>query len=300
MTKNALALCVVLFANSLNAYALEILAEEEMSGLSAQDGITLMFQMPEDKGWRANSIALVDKNGIDASLLAGYTNAGKLMATNVGIKTCVESSINGSCTGTILPTLRFDVDAIGDHNNNGIVSPMLNVTFSLMGGANKIRFYIDKIALNNSAGTNQVNLIDFGGRTGVDIDAAGDYIDILPDGSKSFLNLQFGFETQGYMMMFANGKFNTIDFGVVSFLDAAAPTNSLRFGFKLDNVDLTGTGFDIDTKGLLYRATNFGGGDMDITISDIKMGGASAASMGTIGLQNISITNLAVTVSGKL
>jgi hypothetical protein len=38
---------------------------------------------------------------------------------------------------------------------------------------------------------------------------------------------------------------------------------------------------------------------MDITFSDIKMGGASAASMGTIGLQNISITNLVVTVAGK-
>ena len=300
MTKNALALCVVLCTNSLSAMALEPMAEEEMSGLSAQDGITLMFQMPQDTGWRANSIALVDKNGIDASLLAGYANAGKLMATNVGIKTCTESSINGSCTGTLLPTLRFDVDMVGDHNGNGIASPMLNVGFSLMGGANKIRFYIDKIALNNSAGTSQVNLIDFGGRTGGDIDAAGDYIDILPNGSKSFLNLQFGFQRQGYMMMFTNGDFGTIDFGVVSFLERTNANNSLRFGFKLDNVDITGTGFDIDTKGLLYRADNFGGGTMNATFSDIKMGGASAASIGTIGLQGISVTNLAVTVAGKL
>ncbi|MCP5175011.1 MAG: hypothetical protein H6996_07900 [Moraxellaceae bacterium] len=59
------------------------------------------------------------------------------------------------------------------------------------------------------------------------------------------------------MMMFTNGKFDTIDFGVVSFWNVQHNI-SLRFGFKLDNVDLTGTGFDSRYQGLLYRATNFG------------------------------------------
>jgi hypothetical protein len=38
---------------------------------------------------------------------------------------------------------------------------------------------------------------------------------------------------------------------------------------------------------------------MDITMTDIKVGGASAASMGTIGLQNINIKDLVVVVAGK-
>ncbi len=62
-----------------------------------------------------------------------------------------------------------------------LASPMLNmVIMALGGGANKIRFYLDKIALSNSAGSNQVTIMDFGGRTGADIDSYGDYIDIVP------------------------------------------------------------------------------------------------------------------------
>ena len=38
---------------------------------------------------------------------------------------------------------------------------------------------------------------------------------------------------------------------------------------------------------------------MDITFSDIKMGGASAASVGTIGIQDIKVTNLLLTIAGK-
>ncbi len=75
------------------------------------------------------------------------TMQASLIASNLGFKTCAETSINGSCTTLLLPTIRFDIDAVGDHNGNGISSPMLNMSFSLMGGANKMRFYIDKIAL---------------------------------------------------------------------------------------------------------------------------------------------------------
>ncbi|MFO1391907.1 MAG: hypothetical protein U1E94_06820 [Agitococcus sp.] len=60
-----------------------------------------------------------------------------------------------------------------------------------MGKQQKSASYIDKIALNNSAGTNEITLIDFGGRTGADIDPDGDYIDIVPIGAnKTILNMQ--------------------------------------------------------------------------------------------------------------
>ncbi|HNE90482.1 MAG TPA: hypothetical protein PLV16_01400, partial [Agitococcus sp.] len=73
---------------------------------------------------------------------------------------------------------------------------------------------------------------------------------------------------------------------------------------KLEEFDITDLGIDIDTTGLMFRHANFGGdsagvGKMDITMTDIKVGGASAASMGTIGLQNINIKDLVVVVAGK-
>lgn len=300
MQKNALAFALW-FGFGASAMAFEPLAENEMSNTVAQDGVTVLWKM-DDNGVRINTLALVDKNGIadNPPIVSGYNNAGRLMATNTGFKTCAESSINGSCTSLFMPTLRFEWDAIGDHNGNGISSPMLNLAITLGGGANKIRFYLDKIALSNSAGSNQVNIMDFGGRTGADIDSYGDYVDIVPQGAnKTILNMQLGFERQGHMVKFVNGNFGTIDFGTVSFVDAANTNNSMRFGFTIDEFDISDLGIDIDTTGLMFRHSNFGNGSMDITFSDIKMGGASAASMGTIGLQNISITNLVVTVAGK-
>ena len=199
-----------------------------------------------------------------------------------------------------MPTIRFDIDAVGDHNGNGISSPMLNMSLTLGGGANKMRFYIDKISVANNTGGAATTLMTFGGRTGGDVDSYGHYIDIVPQGSnKTILNMQLGFERQGHMVKFVNGNFGTLDFGTVSFVDAANTNNSMRFGFTIDEFDISDLGIDIDTTGLMFRHSNFGNGSMDITFSDIKMGGASAASMGTIGLQNISITNLVVTVAGK-
>ncbi|MFO1391906.1 MAG: hypothetical protein U1E94_06815 [Agitococcus sp.] len=128
MIKHALIFSVC-FGISSVAFALEEMAEDELSAQSAQDGVSIMWKM-DDNGVKIDTLALVDKNGIDTSITTGYNNnAGKLLARNVGFKTCSESSINGSCSSSfIIPTLRFDIDAIGDHNGNGISSPMLNVS----------------------------------------------------------------------------------------------------------------------------------------------------------------------------
>lgn len=298
MLKHILATALWLSLN-VPAMALEELPEEELSMLSAQDGVSVLFQMPNE-GIRMDAMALVDKNGIDTSILTGYNNAGRVMARNVGIKTCAESAINGSCSALVLPTFRLKFDAVGDHNGNGISSPMLNVSLTLGGGANKMRFYIDKIALSNSAGNNEQTLIDFGGRTGLDVDAAGDYIDIVPQGSnKTILNMQFGFQRQGHMIQITNGNFGTIDFGTVSLIDGTNTANSLRFGLALQEFDITGSGIDIINDGLWFRDSNFGKGLMDITISDVTIGGASAASLGSFGANNISVTGLEVTLAGK-
>ncbi|MCB1659632.1 MAG: hypothetical protein KDI39_15550 [Pseudomonadales bacterium] len=291
MTKNALALCVVLCTNSLNAMALEAISEDEMSVLSAQDGISVML-FPPAAGWRANEASLTDTNGIAASIIAGYTSAGTVLAKNVGMNLCTNGA-GGACdTISASPHIKLDFDMVGDHNGAAVGGgPMLNMAFSLAGGASKLRFFIDDIRLRNGqTGLNEKVLVDF----------VQNYVDIVPIGSSTLFALQLGNESLGHMLHFTNGNFGTIDFGTVAFLDASTPTNSVNFGFKLDQVDLTGTGFDVNTNGLIYTASNFGNGTMNATFSDVRMGGAAAASMGTFGLQGISVTNLAVTVAGKL
>ena len=287
MIKKTLTLLVCLSFSS-SVVALEEISEDELSVISAQDGVTVLIGLPA-AGWRANEISLTDKNGINASLVAGYANAGTIAAKNIGFNTCTAAV---GCVASSPTSIRLDIDAVGD--NNGAASgggAMLNIGFSLMGTASKVRLFIDGLWLRNGAsGSTETKILDF----------QQDYIDITPIGSLSLFNVQLGNETLGHLLHFTNGKFGTIDFGVIALLDKADNNNSLRFGLKLDNVDLTGSGFDVNADGLIYSAANFGGGAMNVTLSDIKMGNVSAASMGSIGVEGLSVSNLVVTIAGKL
>ena len=287
MIKKTLTLLVCLSFSS-SVVALEEISEDELSVISAQDGVTVLIGLPA-AGWRANEISLTDKNGINASLVAGYANAGTIAAKNIGFNTCTAAV---GCVASSPTSIRLDIDAVGD--NNGAASgggAMLNIGFSLMGTASKVRLFIDGLWLRNGAsGSTETKILDF----------QQDYIDITPIGSLSLFNVQLGNETLGHLLHFTNGNFGIIDFGVIALLDKQNNNNSLRFGLKLENVDLTGSGFDVNTDGLIYTASNFGGGVMNVTLSNIAMGNAGAPSMGSIGVEGLSVSNLAVTIAGKL
>lgn len=302
MLNKTLALLFACLPLSAYVNAFEVIAEDDLSAISAQDGVTILVGLPTT-GWTAQSVEVIDKTGIESTIKPGYEfNTAGVLARNLGIKTCTENTRNGSCTSISGPSIRLDFDIVGD--NNGAIAggeAMLNMSFALVNGANKMRIYIDKIALRNGAGNNESAYIDFGGRTGGDIDAAGDYFDIVPTGSLALLNLQLGNEAQGKMLQFTNGNFGTIDFGVISFLDkqyTPANNRSLRFGFQMDNVDLTGTGFDLTPDGLTYSASSFVT-PMDITLSNISAGNITSTNMGTIGIKGLQVTNFTLSVSGK-
>lgn len=285
MIKKTLALLACLSFSSF-VVALEEITEDELSVTSAQDGVTVFIGLPTT-GWRANEISLTDKNGIDASLAVGYANAGTIAAKNVGFNTCTSALGCVAASG-----IRLDIDAVGDYNGAAPSGgAMLNIGFSLMGTASKVRLFIDGLWLRNGAsGATETKILDF----------QQDYIDITPIGSLSLFSVQLGRESLGHLLHFTNGNFGTIDFGVIALLDKVDNNNSVRFGLKLDNVDLTGSGFDFDANGLVYTASNFGGGVMNATLSNITMGNASAPSMGSIGVEGLSVSNLAVTITGKL
>ena len=290
MKKNRLAFFIICCSLSSASFALEVASEADLSNSIAQDGINVQFALPTN-GWRASEMSLTDTNGISASVMAGYTSPGTVVAKNVGFNTCT-NGVDPTCAFTAGAGFLLSVDMVGD--NNGVAvggSPMLNASFTLTGGASKIRLFIDDIRLRNGqTGSTETVLVDF----------LQNYVDIVPTGSLTLMTMQLGgSETTGHMLHFLNGDFGTIDFGTIALVDATTSTNNLRFGFKLDEFNVTGAGFDINDKGLIFTDSNFGKGLMDITLSDVRVGGASAASMGSFGLQNVSVSNLAVTVGGK-
>lgn len=285
MIKKTLAFFIMLLSSS--AFALEVASEEDLSNSSGQDGISVHFDLPTN-GWRATEMSLTDTNGISAAVMAGYTSPGTLVATNIGVNAC-SNGVGATCTAG--GGFFFNMDAVGDNNGAAVGgSPMLNVSFALAGGANKMRLYVDDIRLRNGpTGSTQTVLVDF----------LQNYIDIVPIGSLSLITMQLGGENFGHLFHFLNGNFGTINFGTVALLDTTNSANSVRFGLTLNEVDLTGAGFDFDDIGLVFNDPNFGKGAMDVTISDVRMGGASAASIGSFGINNISVTGLVVALTGK-
>ena len=286
MNKKTLVLLAGLSLSS-SVVAFEEISEEELSGTSAQDGMTVLLGLPSN-GWRANEISLTDTNGIDVSLAVGYANAGTMAAKNIGFNTCTSAS---GCVASSTPSIRIDVDAVGDYNGAAVgAGGMLAVDVSLIGTASKIRLSLGSLWLRNGAsGATETKILDF----------QQGFIDITPS-SSSLFSVRLGRESLGHLLHFTNGNFGVIDFGVIALLDKQDNNNSLRFGLKLENVDLTDSGFDFDPDGLVYSATNFGGGVMNATLSNITMGNASAPSMGSIGVEGLSVSNLVVTIAGKL
>lgn len=290
MSKNKLAFLIALLTVSSSVWALEEVSEEELSNLSAQDGVSVVIGLPTN-GWRANELSLTDENGIDAGVMAGYSSPGTVVAKNIGFNTCSDG-VSAICTPIAGRSIQLFTNAVGDTNGAAVGgSPMLNISFSLINGANKLRFYIDDIRLRNGqSGSTEKVLVDF----------LQNYVDIVPIGASPLIAMQLGGETVGgHMLHFTNGNFGTIDFGTIAVLDGTTSTNSLRFGLRLDEVNLTGAGFDVNANGLVFSDTNFGKGAMDVTISDVRMGGASAASIGSFGVNNISVSNLTITLAGK-
>lgn len=282
-----------------SAFALETLPEDELAQSSAQDGISVLLALPA-AGWTAQSIALIDKTGIPSAIKPGFEfNRGDLIARSVGVKTCSDP-VGPACTSNISPSIALTIDTVGDTDGNSSTpDSMLNLSLSLTGGATKLRFYIDKIGLRNGFGANETTFIDF-----VNSDGVGDYIDIFPIGGGPLLNLQLGSETAGHMLTFANGNFGTIDFGTIFLRDktdtlngGACATCNLSYTFKMDNVDLTGAGFDISNDGLVFSVSSFLT-PIDITFGNIRAGN-SGTNMGTIGVKGLQVTNLALTISGK-
>ncbi len=222
-----------------------------------------------------------------------------MLAKNVGVKVCNEAAINGACSVVGVQGINFDIDLVGDSDGAGVGGAMLNIQSRLFGTANKLRVYIDKIALRNSAGGNESTLIDFNNP-----DSSGkDYFDLMPSDGKLF-TLQLGSETaSSHMFSFGTTVFNTIDFGEIRITDkadtglVAVNGRSLRFKLRLDNVNLTGAGLDINPTGLMFTTPNLT--NMNVTFSEIKAG-LNDTSMGTIGIQGLNLSNHRLTITGKI
>ncbi|WP_107865543.1 hypothetical protein [Agitococcus lubricus] len=284
---------------SASGHALELLEEADLAQTVAQDGLDISFILPTN-GWTINTMQLTDQSGIPATIKPGYEfNAGNILFKDIAVRGCVQNSIGGDCTSAGTHGFRLILDSVG---NIGDGSPMLNIQTTLSGATQKVRVYMDKIAIRNSLGLNEATLIDFNNRDTTVASAYlnRDYIDFLPTTSTLF-TLQLGGELSGRMISFGATSFNTINLGEIRLVDKVdtgfgGNGRNLRFGLTLTDVNLSNAGLDMTPEGLAFSTPSLTG--LDITMSNITTN-TSGVTMGSIGVRDLNLSQHSLILTGK-
>lgn len=261
---------------SLQAHALESIADEALSESVGQDGITISTSVD----WLSQSVKITDLNGVPATLAAGHANAGTLAFNGWGMQGCIDAA----CNTTTNPTFNVLIDAAG------AATPTLQVSINWDVAITKIRFLLDNISLQNGLGGNNVEVVDF----------AQGYVDVIRPAGSPALNIQLGNEPGGNMMTLASFNVGMLDFGQVLLRDKSdtlVNDRNIRFGFTLTGLDLSNITVNVIPAGLVIGRSGVWAG-LGLTMTDI-IAGNTATTMGSVGLNNITLTNLSVRISGK-
>ncbi|MDO8331804.1 MAG: hypothetical protein Q7T36_15165 [Fluviicoccus sp.] len=263
---------------SLQAHALESIADEALSESVGQDGITISTSV----NWLSQSVKVHDLNGVPATLVAGNANAGTVAFNGWGMQGCTNGA-GAACTTTTNPTFNILIDATGG------AAPFIQMAVNWDAGIGKIRFLLDNISLQNGLGGNNVEIIDL----------AQGYVDVIRPAGAPALNIQLGNEPGGNMITLASFNVGTLDFGQVLLRDKSdtlVNNRNIRFSFALTGLDLTNTTVNVIPTGLVIGNPSMTG--LGFTMTDI-IAGNTTTTMGSVGVTNITLTNLSVRISGK-
>lgn len=263
-----------------SAFALEQVDDSQLSNAVGQTGIIISTSVD----WVSSSVKISDLSGVPSTIKPGYEfNTGVLVLNGMGIKGCTNGA-GLTCTTTTNPTFNVTVDASGG------ASPVVKLAVAWDSGIQKLRILLDKVSIHNQQGGNVVEILDF----------ANGYLDLLRPGAPNpTFNFELGNEPSTHMMTLANANFGTLDFGQVLLRDKSdnlSNNRNIRFNFKLDGMNLTGTTVDIANAGLILTTPNLTA--VDMTLSNITAGN-TAANMGSMGVVGMNLSNLTFTIAGK-
>lgn len=265
-----------------SALALEAVDDEVLSDASGQTGVTISASA----NWLSQQVRFHDLSGILTSIRPGYeNNTGDLLFNGFGIQGCHDAP----CSSSTNYTFDLNVDAVGG------VSPVAKLTLSWATGVQRLRIWLGGVGIRNAQGLNEFEFMDL----------AQGYVDIsrptLPVGSTTpTISLELGNEPGGHMMTLSQANFGTLNFGTVLLRDKTdnlANNRNLRFGFVMDNVNLTGTTVDIVSDGLVMNTPSLS--SLNLTFSNV-LAGNIATSMGSFGVVGMNLSNLQLKVGGKI
>lgn len=278
-----LALATAILAASSSALAMQAMDDESLSSTTGQDGLTVVLDTNV-----TTSIKWVDRDGTG---VAGFTNAGAVVISNVGI----------SSTG-----LQIDIDAggnagtgagtngllnIGISNPNGITIDLSSTTLAVADAVNVPSggWTTETLAQRSTTGA-ATNFITFSAGSALTIAGApGRLIDI-----------QLGSEPGDFMTL--NGNLGSITLTGMNIIDADGGTGGdISIGtLTLANIDLVNSTVNVDAGGLVIN-TGTGLTAVEVGIERLALGDETAVGNGFVGdvyLSGLNVSNNTIRVHG--
>jgi hypothetical protein len=311
--RKLLPLVLLCLANTA-ALALESLDDQQLSATTGQDGLTISI-IPAASGVKGKigiqEIALTDKDGFTSTInnnlgiATSYAGPASLitnMQTNSGILFCTNNS--GACTFSQSPiTLKIDADGNLGTGNQAMVYAHL----ALPTNVSRIKLDIANLALRADQlvsgsivkGSTEIQLMQFS--NGIDLNLAAPLEIGFALGSERSSDT-----SMDAMMNLISANFSSINLGTVSFVSSGGQLNesSLRADILVTDLNLSGANLDISANGLVFTHSLISG--VDIQINDVIAGTAGAVntdgtkigSLGSFGINNMTVTNAQIAISG--
>lgn len=310
-------LVLLCLANSA-AWALESLDDQQLSETTGQDGLTISI-IPAASGVKGmigmQEIAYTDGDGFsttinnDSGTPIAYTGPASVVTnfnTNSGVLFCTNTS--GACTRSQNPiTLKIDADGAAGTGGEAMIYAHL----ALPTNVSRIKLDIANIALRADRlvagsivkGSTEVQMMQFS--NGIDLSLAAPLQIGFALGSERSSNINMD-----AMINLISANFSSIDFGTVTIVSSGGQANesSLRADISLTNLDLSGANLNLSASGLVFSKATIG--PFNVRVNNVTMGNTAAApsasvfngtgvgSLGSFGINNMTVTNAQVAISG--
>jgi len=335
-----IALVSAISAISAGAFAMEAMDDEAMAVTTGQDGLTILV-IPDTKTGTELAALGVSEATLDAIDVGGVTNTGGTATTStdlaykgLSIRQVVIHdddgwvAAQGGTTGTTdnsgaivigdgtaadstvvfaddTSPIRIDIDAVGDHDNNGTDSPMLNVRISTP----QLAIKVGSVSVADSdAAAGATTATDTDGTAQDSAVKIMDPMTVILGATA--INIQLGNESQGGMiavnasivggLTITDLRTNDVNSGgsitasSLKLIDADATFAdgaNLTAGVVVNVVSSIG---GADTLGgMLVTLNSLGGaGGVNLTLNDQFLGNATAANQNAANLGDIQIKGL--------
>lgn len=281
LTKLAL---ISAMAMSSSAFAMESLDDSALSQTTGQDGITIKLDAQSDGTiFGADNIVVHDTDGVGANYGVTASTAGAIVLGK-GASGANAFSIKGAAGDAV--TIKVDADS-----NAG--APVLNVNIGL---PTSLTVNTGDIYVATSGGIAAASGAQFTNATKI-----LDNISIGLGGAT--MNVQLGNAPQGAMIKLGGNVAGGITISNLALNDTSANGGgSIRIGTislrDAGGANLAlGTSINAKTGGLsiVRDSTLPNGGNIDVRLSDVKLGTAASSSLGNIAVLNMAVPNMTIT-----